>query len=306
MASVDPTGSPKIRMTIVTSRPSSKAPRVTEAGRGVAGLTARNLGQAKSVVLAIDRSQSMHGKSLADAVSAASRFLALKRPDDQFAVVSFASRTVVDAGFASDTGAASDALRSLQTDPRYGTTLFDAIVQSAKALRGQGSPGRVIILVTDGQETTSSASLQQAIKAARAAYALVYPVAIESRSFSPKPLRELAQKTGGSYYGAASSAELTRIYTYLSRQLRRTWSLEYLTTARPGETVRTRVSVPGRGATSSTFKIPGTLATPRGSGLSLALLASLGLIAAILSILSAPLVRAVRSGRLWQRLDSDF
>lgn len=102
IGSVDPTGAPRIRLTIVTSRPTSEPPRVTEEGQLVADLSALNLGHAKSVVLAIDRSRSMHGKSLANAVSAALRFLALKTFADQFAVVSFASSTNLDTGFASD------------------------------------------------------------------------------------------------------------------------------------------------------------------------------------------------------------
>jgi hypothetical protein len=43
----------------------------------------------------------------------------------------------------------------------------------------------VIVLVTDGQETKSHATLEQPIHGARKAHALVYPIAIESKAFSP-------------------------------------------------------------------------------------------------------------------------
>jgi hypothetical protein len=46
-------------MTLVSSKPTTKAPKVTENGRPVSGLHAENLGRAKSVVLAVDRSRSM-------------------------------------------------------------------------------------------------------------------------------------------------------------------------------------------------------------------------------------------------------
>ena len=48
-----------------------------EDGAGVAGLTAVNLGREKNIVLAVDHSQSMHGRSLTDAAEAARRFIAL-------------------------------------------------------------------------------------------------------------------------------------------------------------------------------------------------------------------------------------
>lgn len=162
------------------------------------------------------------------------------------------------------------------------------------------------MLVTDGQETTSSATLAQAIKAARAAHALIYPIGIESSAFSPRDLRELARKTGGTFYGAASSAELTRIYTHLSQQLRRTWSLDYLTSARPGQTVRARVSVAGLGSATSSFNVPGSVNAAHGSGLSITMIAALILLLAVLAIVATPLTRAVRSGALWPWSDTEF
>ena len=92
IANVDASGAPSIRLTVVTSTPSTNAPRLTEDGQPVAGLQAQNLGRDKNVILAIDRSQSMRGQSLRDATEAAVRFVAHKLSGDQIAVVSFASR----------------------------------------------------------------------------------------------------------------------------------------------------------------------------------------------------------------------
>ena len=180
IANVDSSALPTIGVTVVTSSPSSRTPRVTENGTAVADLSAQNLGNGESVMLAVDRSQSMHGRALADAVTAALRFLALQRASDRIAVMSFASQILTASDFSASRDEASAALRSLTDDPRYGTTLYDAVVQASHALSAQGRPGRVLVLVTDGQETTSKASLAQAVRAARAAHVLVYPVAIES------------------------------------------------------------------------------------------------------------------------------
>ncbi len=95
---------------------------------------------------------------------------------------------------------------------------------------------RVLVLVTDGQEVSSKASLDDAIAAANDARVTVYPIGIESASFKPGPLKRLAAETGGRYSGAAGTASLQAVYAALAQELRRTWQLTYFTTARPGDT----------------------------------------------------------------------
>ena len=73
------------------------------------------------------------------------------------------------------------------------------------------------------------------IEAARDAKVTVYPIAIESPSFRPAPLQRLAEETGGRYQGASETGALQAIYASLSQELRRTWQVSYVTTARPGE-----------------------------------------------------------------------
>jgi hypothetical protein len=80
ITSIDTHEYPSISLTVVTAAPSPGTPTLEENGEPVAGLVRENLGRAKSIVLAVDRSRSMHGKPLADAVAAARRFVAAK-PD---------------------------------------------------------------------------------------------------------------------------------------------------------------------------------------------------------------------------------
>jgi von Willebrand factor type A domain len=201
---LDTSTPPSVRLTVVTSSPSRRSPRVLENGSPVAGLIAINLARDKKIVLAVDHSQSMHGQALRDAARAAQRFIALSSSGDQFAVVTFASRTTVEAGFGSS-GDAGAALDGLEVDPVYGTTLYDAVVRGSRLLASTGAGGRVMVVVTDGQETTSHASLAQAIRTARRAHVAVNPVAIETATLSPAPLRRLASRTGGAYHAVRTS-----------------------------------------------------------------------------------------------------
>ena len=65
-----------------------------------------------------------------------------------------------------------------------GTTLNDALVLSANSLSSESYLGRVIIVVTDGNETRSEASLEQTITAAQDAGVSIYVVGIE-KAFHP-------------------------------------------------------------------------------------------------------------------------
>jgi hypothetical protein len=74
----DATDYPVVRAIFVTEQPTISAPDLTENGEPVTGLVATNLGRAKSLVLAVDRSRSMDGQPLTDAVAAARAFVAAK------------------------------------------------------------------------------------------------------------------------------------------------------------------------------------------------------------------------------------
>src|SRR5205823_9459077 len=89
---VDASAYPTIRASVVSPSGASVAPTITENGLPVAGLLEQNLGQAKAIATLIDRSQSMRGKPLAAAISAARAFVAAKQPADELAVIAFGSR----------------------------------------------------------------------------------------------------------------------------------------------------------------------------------------------------------------------
>ena len=253
---VDVRDYPTVRAVMVTGTPTAKAPVVRENGRLVSGLQTENLGKNRSVVLAIDRSQSMAGRPLADAIAAARAFIATKNPDDRVEVVGFGSTAVGLTGFSSASIDADSALRSLSVDPKEGTALYDGIRVSSQALRSEPAGARVIIVLTDGRDAASKATLARAVAAARAARATVYPIGIESDQFSPGPLHRLAAETGGSYRSVVSTAKLGAMYAQIARELQLTWRIQYVTAARPGDRVRLRATVPGHGTTTSAVRMP--------------------------------------------------
>src|SRR5262249_32976043 len=163
--------------------------------------------------------QSMRGQPLADAVAAARAFVAAKPQSDRIAVTTFASEAVMLTGFSSTTADADTALRGIKdVDSQSGTKFYDDLVPAPNALSHEQYAGRVIIVVTDGNETRSKATLGDAVAAARKAHAAVYVVAIESPRFTPGPLKNIAADTGGRYYGASSSGALQGVYATIANE----------------------------------------------------------------------------------------
>jgi tight adherence protein B len=255
--SVDTSGYPRVRVTVVTSKPTKARPKLSENGQAATGLTTENLGRTKSVMLAIDRSQSMRGKPLEEAVAAARMFVADKPARDRIGVTTFATKVLMLTGFSSSTIDADTALRSMgEVDSKPGTRLYDDLVASAQALAHEPYLGRVLIVVTDGNETTSKASLKDVVAAARKAHVAIYVVGIESSLFNPLELKLMAAQTGGHYYGASSAGALKGVYASIANELKRTWRLEYLTGAQPGDKFKLAVWVPGAGTASATLAVP--------------------------------------------------
>ena len=253
---------PGVGATVVTSVPSSAQPRLLENGRAVVGLHAINLGRSKNVVLALDTSRSMAGKPLAEAAAAAAAFVAAKPATDRITLVTFGQHAAQQGPFSTATIDADNALRTLAIGAKSGTALWDAVDLSARLLASQQG-GRVVVLLTDGDDVGSRASENDALSSLHKAGAIVYPIAFGSRADS-SGLKRLAGETGGSFHTAATSATLTAIYRSIGRELRRTWRVRYLTTARPGDKLdlkatvgklgsdKTSVTVPDPGGSSST------------------------------------------------------
>jgi tight adherence protein B len=294
---VDATSYPRAQAIVVTSKPSKSAPQLMENGVPAAGVFAQNLGAARSICLAVDQSRSMKGEPLAKATAAARAFVAAKLATDRICVTSFATKPLLLTPFTTVGNEADDALAGIKVDPIKGTTLYDDIVLASETLaEEEDSRARIVIIATDGNETRSAATLAEAIRAAQEAETTVYVVAIESKAFTPGPLRYLAKRTGGRYFGTPSPAALPRIYAELANELKRTWRLDYITSGRPGESPKLVANVPGLGRDSASAPIPATAEEARPGGLLPAAAygrggsLGLGLLVGLLVLLAAVLV----------------
>jgi Ca-activated chloride channel family protein len=124
---------------------------------------------------------------------AASRFLKNlladeSHPDDRAAVYKFSDYVEMLSPFTRRLGQLSKALGDVH--PETGTSVYDAIMLTSEALeRREGR--RVLVIITDGGDTTSRISFADGLKAAHDADAVIYPVIVV-------PIRsDAGRNTGG-------------------------------------------------------------------------------------------------------------
>jgi tight adherence protein B len=231
---------------------------VSENGRTVSGLRVSDPNKGASIVEIIDASRSMQGKPLAKALSAARAFSAAKRPIDQFSVLSFGDQVSAAIPLTTDPTSIDAALREIVVAPHSGTALYDGLLDGVKALADSGSGRRVLIVLTDGDDTSSKATLAEVTAAAHNADVSIYAIALKSPTFKPNALRSITQATGGGLF-QASTSEINSVYSEIGKDLHRTYVLEY-TSSLPAKTIRLSVSAPGATTASAQFVAPAAIA----------------------------------------------
>jgi Ca-activated chloride channel family protein len=176
--------------------------------------------------LVLDTSGSMATR-MGEAQRAAAQFLAhLVRPSDQCFALSFADRPTLLVPRTPDPEAVASALRGLQAAGN--TSLHDAVVYALYYFRGS-SGRRAIVLLSDGEDTSSSIPFRDALEYARRSGVVIYPVGLDVGSFGTvrAHLNDLAQETGGRAFFIKKVEELASVYQVIERELRNQYLLAY-------------------------------------------------------------------------------
>ena len=123
--------------------------------------------------------------------------------------------------------------------PEAGTSLYDALVLAAPGLRNREAR-RVMLLVTDGGDTTSKYTYQQALRRAVEAEVAIYSVLIQpikndsGRNMGGEnALYSLAESTGGRVFQASVGPRLNEAFTSVLRALRSQYYLGFYPTNVP-------------------------------------------------------------------------
>ncbi len=156
-----------------------------------------------------------------------------KRDSDRLGLILFGSKAYVQTPLTFDL----QSLKTLLDEAVLGlagkqTAIGDAIGLAVKRLQDLPESHRVLILLTDGQNTAGEIEPLQAAKLAAMAHVKIYTVGIgadelvvqgffgprrinPSRDLDEVTLSQIAKETGGQYYRARDLAELENIYNEL-------------------------------------------------------------------------------------------
>lgn len=178
-----------------------------------------------SVSLVLDRSGSMAGSKLADAKAAAKDFVDQFNADDEGQIIAFNSSVGFKERWTKQVGELKSAIDDLSASG--GTKLWGATQTGV----GEAEPrvGRsAVVVLTDGKDRTL-ATVDDAIGAAQSANVPVYTIGLGS-DVNGTDLQRLADETGGVYYFAPSSSDLTTIYNRISQSIADEYEITYETT----------------------------------------------------------------------------
>lgn len=152
-------------------------------------------------------------------------------PNDQVALYSFSHDVMLVEGFTRDARALERSLKQLNGEA--GTSLYDAVYFAARALESREGR-RVILIVTDGADTTSARDFHGAVRAAHDADAAIYGIMIvpvtsdAGRHIAGEnALISLSTGTGGRVFGATLGDTLDVAFTDILRDLRSQYLLGY-------------------------------------------------------------------------------
>ncbi|MCS6953947.1 MAG: VWA domain-containing protein [Bryobacterales bacterium] len=187
-----------------------------------------------SIALLVDTSLST-AKELRYELDSVDRFLEALfsegHPEDAIALYSFSYDVTLVASFTRNRARLRAGLKQLR--PEGGTSLYDAIYLAAQDLETREGR-RVMILVTDGADTTSAKSFHQALEAAHRADAVIYAILVVPISSDAgrhlageNALETLAAGTGGRVFRPEIGSALDRAFAEILRDLRTQYLLAY-------------------------------------------------------------------------------
>jgi Ca-activated chloride channel family protein len=192
---------------------------------------------------------------------AAEQFLLRLLPVDKAQVGAFNDKIQLSGTFTND----RDELIAALNDLYFGnpTRLNDAIATSLDALKGMDGR-RVILVFTDGEDTSSRIGFKTVLERARDEEVMVYSIGLESEYFNgmrvvrsrpSRDLRRIADETGGGYFELQKTDELAPTFTRVAQELRSQYLIGFapvlldnkvhkleVRVNKPGMTVRARRS----------------------------------------------------------------
>jgi Ca-activated chloride channel family protein len=220
-----------------------------------------------TIVVMLDTSGSMTN-NLSLVRDSAEQFVIRLWPQDKAKVGAFNDKVQISSEFTNNRDRLVTELRNL--DYGNGTRLWDAVASSLAELH-KIEGRRVVLVFTDGDDTSSHIGLGEVIERARADEVMVYAIGFESRYLdgdhmvTSKPdrgLPKLAEDTGGGYFELSKSAELGPTFNRVAQELHSQYALGFEAKQLDGKLHRISIKMKQSGMTARARRT--YLASPEG------------------------------------------
>jgi VWFA-related protein len=190
-----------------------------------------------SLGILIDSSGSMYDKR-PSVDAAALNLVKLSNPKDEAFVVDFNSEPYIDQEFTSSILKLQQGLGYIKAGG--GTALYDAVIASADYLSKNSKQSKqVLLIVTDGDDNSSNASLEEAIQRVQALDGpSIYCIGLlfggdlnhKDSKHSREVLSQLAEDTGGQAYFPKALKDVDDIAQQVAGDIRSQYMIEYHST----------------------------------------------------------------------------
>lgn len=185
-----------------------------------------------TIALLIDTSGSVEDKLEFEKTTAAEFFKEILRPNRDLAlIIQFDSDVNLVQDFTQDQDSLINSLKGLRAG--NSTALYDAVyLASEEKLRGEIGR-KVIVAITDGDDTSSKVRREEAIEAAQKHDVLIYGIGVRAAGYSSNfgVLKKFAEETGGAFFSPrAEFEELQSAFRAIGRDIQGQYSLAYSST----------------------------------------------------------------------------
>jgi Ca-activated chloride channel family protein len=191
-----------------------------------------------ALAVLLDTSASMENK-LETAQEAAIGFARRMRRGDVMEVIDFDGQVNILQTFTGDVSALERAIR--QATVNGSTSLYNAIyislkdLQKARARSAEEIRREAIIVLSDGDDTSSLVAYDEVLDLAKRSETAIYAIGLRPteaprRDFKEAEfvLRQLSQETGGRVFYPGTVSELPKIYDQIAQELASQYSIGYM------------------------------------------------------------------------------
>jgi VWFA-related protein len=111
-----------------------------------------------------------------------------------------------------------------------GTLLFDAVVEASQDIMKKQQGRKALIVLSDGGENGSDATLSDAVEAALRAETLIYTIFYSDGSYgnSRNIMKSLANGSGGGYFEVSKKQPIDQVYAIIEEDLRNQYSVGFV------------------------------------------------------------------------------